>query len=47
MNCRIVVNTVHTRNPHLEIADETLDEFHDVCKDIMFRENLPEDLQDS
>ena len=47
MNCRIVVNTVRTRNPHLEIADETLDEFHDVYEDIMFRENLPEDLQDS
>ena len=47
MNRRIVVNTVRTRNPHLDIADETLDEFQDACKDIMFKENLPEDLQDS
>ena len=47
MNRRIVVNTVRTRNPYLKIADENLNEFHDVCKDIMFRENLPEDLQDS
>ena len=47
MNRRIVVNTVRTRNPYLEIADETLDKFQDAYKDIMFKENLPEDLQDS
>ena len=47
MNCRIVVNTVRTRNPHLDIADETLGGFQDACEDIMFKENLPEDLQDS
>ena len=47
MNRRIVVNTIRTRYPTLDVADELLDGFQDACEDIMFRENLPEDIQDS
>ena len=47
MNKRMVINTVRTRYPHLDIADENLDEFHDLCEEIMFKDNLPDELQES
>ena len=43
----MVINTVRTRYPHLDIADKNLKEFHDICEDLMFKDNLPDDLQDS
>ena len=47
MNRRIVVNMVQTKHPNLDVSDELLTDFQDACEDIMFKENLPEDIQDS
>ena len=47
MNRRIVVNMVQTKHPNLDVSDELLSDFQDACEDIMFKENLPEDIQDS
>ena len=47
MNKRMVINTVRTRYPNLELADENLEEFHDICEEIMFKDNISDDLQES
>ena len=47
MNKRMVINTVRTRYPHLDVADKNLEEFHDICEEIMFKDNLPDELQES
>ena len=47
MNCKIVVNMIQTKYPNLDVTDELLNKYQDACEDIMFKENLPEDLQDS
>ena len=47
MNRRIVVNMMQTKYPNLDVSNELLNEFQDACKDIMFKDNLPEDIQDS
>ena len=45
MNRRIVVNMIQTKYPNIDVSDELLNKFQDACEDIMFKDNLPEDIQ--
>ena len=44
MNHRIVVNIVRTNYPSLDVTDELLEGFQDAYEDMMYRENLPDDV---
>ena len=47
MNQKIIVNLVHTMYPDLDPSNEILTEFQDQCEEIMYTENLLDDVQES